>query len=254
MKGESELHPIVDLEAKIADVSLPFEDIVPEKIREWLDVFAQSNGTTRELLLVSALTITSALIGKSTVEVFSTYRENGNIFFVAVAPSGAGKTPACHIGCVDQIDHLEKKIEKSIILDEASSMVSSAITNRDTVPILCIDEAYSNVSKVAQVNLTMERLCKCFDGDCWYVLKGTKGKCAGVSFARAALLAFTTPKQFLNRVWPQIIEAENGLADRVLFYYQAQHDIDLETMAQRYDQLAEFPVQSLKVVLEHILC
>lgn len=121
MKGESELHSIVDLEAKIADVSLPFEDIVPEKIREWLDVFAQSNGTTRELLLVSALTITSALIGKSTVEVFSTYRENGNIFFVAVAPSGAGKTPACHIGCVDQIDHLEKKIEKSIILDEASS-------------------------------------------------------------------------------------------------------------------------------------
>ena len=39
----------------------------------------------------------------------------------------------------------------------------------------------------------MERLCKCYDGDFWYVLKGTKGKRVGVTSAKLALLAFTTP-------------------------------------------------------------
>ena len=130
----------------------------------------------------------------------------------------------------------------------------------DTVPILCIDEAHTFLTKhfsiskepQPQANLMMERLCKCFDGDCWYVLKGNKGKCAGVLSARLSLLAFTTPKQFLGSVWPKIICAENGLAERVLFFYQKMEEKDLEEMAQQCDQLAEFPVTSLNVVLKQV--
>ena len=260
MDGESELRSIPDLEAKLADVYLPFEEIVPEDLKEWLSVLARSNGTTREMLLVSALTTTSALIGKTSVEVFSTYQENGNLFFVAVAPSGAGKTPACHLGCIDPVvEHLEQKIGKSVVLDKASSHgLFNHFVLGDTVPILCIDEAHaflvklSNVSKTAQMNVMMERLCKCYDGDCWYVLKGSKGKCTGVSSARAALLAFTTPRQFLGNVWPKMIVAENGLADRFIFSYQKKEESDLEAMAEQSDRLKEFPVQSLKAVLEQV--
>ena len=212
------------------------------------------------MLLISALTTTSALIGKTSVEVFSTYQENGNLFVVAVTPSGAGKTPACHLGCIDTvIEHLEPKIGKSIVLDEASSHgLFNHFVSGHTLPILCIDEAHAffvkmaNLSKEAQVNLTMERLCKCFDGDCWYVLKGNKGKRTGVSSARAALLAFTTPRQFLGSVWPKIIKAENGLADRFLFYYQKKEECDLEAMSEQCVRLQEFPVQSLNIVLEQV--
>ena len=122
MDGESELRTVCDLEAKLADVSLPFEEIVPAAVKDWLNVLARSHGSTREMVLLSALTSTSALIGKSTLQVFSTYEERGNLFVVVVSPSGSGKTPACHLGYIDPIvEHIEPKIEKSIVIDDASS-------------------------------------------------------------------------------------------------------------------------------------
>ena len=99
----------------------------------------------------------------------------------------------------------------------------------------------------------MERLCKCYDGDFWYVLKGTKGKRVGVTLAKLALLAFTTPQQFLESVWPKIVNSKNGLAEKILFFYQKRaEDLDLETMAENADSLDEFPVKSLSNVFEKI--
>ena len=99
----------------------------------------------------------------------------------------------------------------------------------------------------------MERLCKCYDGDFWYVLKGTKGKRVGVTSAKLALLAFTTPQQFLESVWPKIVASKNGLAERLLFFYQRRsEDLDLEAMAENSDSLDEFSVKSLGDVFEKI--
>lgn len=56
---------------------LPFEEIVPVAAKEGLEKVATNHGTSREMLLLSALTSTSALIGKSTLQVFSTYGEKG---------------------------------------------------------------------------------------------------------------------------------------------------------------------------------
>ena len=56
-------------------------------------------------------------------------------------------------------------------------------------------------------------LRECFDVNCWYVLKGNKGKRTGVPSARASILAVTTPKQFLQTVWPQVLSVENGFAE-----------------------------------------
>ena len=95
---------------------------------------------------------------------FATYEEKGNLFFIAVASCGSAKTPACHLGCIDPIvEHLEHKIEKSIVMDEASSneLFTNHFASCDTVPILCIDEAHEfltkllSISKAPQANLTM---------------------------------------------------------------------------------------------------
>ena len=84
MYGESESsEPRItyDLETKLADVSLPFEEIVPAAVKDWLNVLARSHGTTREVVLFSVLTSTSALIGKSSLQVSSTYKEGGGESF-----------------------------------------------------------------------------------------------------------------------------------------------------------------------------
>ena len=260
MDGESEIRNIEDLQANLADVTLLFDEIVPVASRDWMERIAESHGTSREMLLLSALTSTCALIGKSLLKVFSVYEEKGNLFTVVIAPSGAGKTRACHSGCLNPIVvHLETKIEKSIIMDDVSSNgLFNHFASGDTVPVLCIDEAHSFLMKIStfsksqQANLTMERLCKCFDGDCWYVLKGKKGKRTGVPSARASLLAFTTPKQFLETVWPKMLTADNGFAERVLLFYQKKEEKDLEAVADHCEAMENFPIQSLHGVMEQI--
>lgn len=177
---------------------------------------------------------------------------------IAVAPLGSGKTPACHLGCIGPIvGHIEPKINTNILIDVASvNGLINHFVSGSTVPILCIDEANSFLTKLSHpsksaqnVNLTMERLCKCFDGDCWFILKGNKGKHSGVASARTSLLAFTTPRQFLAKAWPRIIDADNGLADRILFMYQKKVERDLEEMAELAEQLEAL---SVNVVLEEI--
>ena len=141
-----------------------------------------SRGSTRELLLISELTSASALIGKTTVKAFGTYQE----------PIGR---------------HVEPKINTTILIDITSANgLFNHFVPGSTVHIFYIDEGnslltkLSNPSKSAQnVNLPMERLCKCSDGDCWFILKGNKGKRSGVASTTASILAFTTPRQFLSK-------------------------------------------------------
>ena len=83
-------------------------------------------------------------------------------------------------------------------------------------------------------------------------MKRNEMKRTGVSSARVSLLAFTTPKQFLETVWPKMLSAENGLAERVLLFYQKKEEKDLEVMAQHCEELDNYPIQSLNVVLEQI--
>lgn len=154
MTCEGEVRPVAQLEEKLGSIAFPFQEVAHTVVQEWLEVFCVSNGTTRELFLLSARASTSAVIGKTTGEVFGSYEEKGNFFLVAVAPSGAGNSPACHYGCIDPVlEHLEPKIEKSIVLDEASANgLFNHFVAVNTVPILCIDEAYSFLSKLCSAS------------------------------------------------------------------------------------------------------
>lgn len=67
------------------------------------------------------------------------------------------------------------------------------------------------------------------------------------------MLAFTTPHQFLENVWPKMIAAKNGLSDRILLFYQKQEgEIDLEEMSNQCEVLVEYNVKSLSDVFEKI--
>ena len=122
MDAQSDITSILELESRLGDIKLPMDEIVPERILQWLEAFACSNGTTSEMVLCAALVSTSALIGHSTVRVFGTYEEKGNLYVIVTAPSGTGKTPACQKGCIEPIvGEVEEKIKASMVVDETSS-------------------------------------------------------------------------------------------------------------------------------------
>lgn len=72
MDEEIEIRSLSDLEEKLGEVIFPFDAVVPDITNEWFTMYSAARGSTRELLLISALTSTSALIGKTTVKVFGT--------------------------------------------------------------------------------------------------------------------------------------------------------------------------------------
>lgn len=144
------------------------------------------------------------------------------------------------------ISHLEPRIDRSILVDETSS---NGLFNHfvnfqkgadgECVPVLCIDEGYTFLSKLIATSkstshtcLTMERMCKLYDGDYWCSVKGSKGKRVGVQSARMSMATFTTPRRFLTDIWPKVVACRNGLADRVLIMYQDHHQMEIEEMEQ----------------------
>ena len=243
----TEVKSVSDLEIKLSEIHIPREEIAPQNIQDWLEMYSKSHGTSRDLLLAGMLPCTSALIGNARVKLFDSWQEKGNLFFLGLSPSGAGKTPACNIGCVGPlITHLELRIDRSLLVDETSSngLFNHFVNYRKgaaggSVPILCIDEGYTFLNKListsksaSQTSLTLERMCKLYDGHYWYSVKGSKGKRMGVQSARMSMATFTTPRRFLTEIWPRIVSCRNGLADRILILYQDRCKVEIKEMEE----------------------
>ena len=223
--GLGEVNSVSNLERKLAENHIARGKIAPAHIHDWLNLYSKSHGTSPELLLAGILPCTSALIGNTTVKLFDSFQEKGNLFMLGLAPSGAGKTPACNIGCVGPLNsHLEPRIDRSILVDETSSnglfnhFVNFQGATGECVPVLCIDEGYTFLSKLISTSksashtcLTMERMCKLCNGDYWYSVKGSKGKRVGVQSARISMATITTPRRFLTEIWPKVVACHNVL-------------------------------------------
>jgi len=252
-----------DLVSKLSNVKLPWDEFCPTDVTDWLDVFAKSHGTTKELTLLGILPTVGALLGKTELKLFSTHKERGNMFFIALAPCGAGKTPAAQISCSHPIvNHLEVKVgdDKQILVDNSSiSGLFNYFLNDKSVPIMCIDECqgffnrmlYPSKSSNDQ-SLTMEGMCKLYDGDAWYSVKGSKGKRIGTQFASMSLVGYTTPKMFLQKVWGRVVENKNGFADRFVVFCCDKEELSIIDKEEYSAKLDEFAISSLDLVYEKI--
>lgn len=156
---------------------------------------------------------------------------------------------------------MEDKAKTSVLVDDTTcnGLFNFYNATKKVTPLLCVDEAYpllktvSNPTKTrSHTSLSMERLCKLYDGDYWYCVKGNKGERDGVPSARLSLLAFTTPNLFLADVWPRIVEARNGLADRFLVFYQSKRYLELEEIERASAELEEFSLKSFDTVFEQM--
>ena len=97
----------------------------------------------------------------------------------------------------------------------------------------------------------MERLCKLYDGDYWYCVKG-QGERVGVQSARMSMTTFTKHRRFLTEIWPKVVAGRNGLADRVLVVYEERTTRDIEEMEAFSTLVEEGSVKGLGTVYEQI--
>lgn len=127
------------------------------------------------------------------VEVVLNHIKRGATCFYSPFPIRAGKTPAAQISRSHPIvNHLEVKVgdDKQILVDNSSiSGLFNYFLNDKAVPIMCTDECQGFFNRMLypskgsnDQSLTMERMCKLYDGDAWYSVKGSKGKRIGTQF------------------------------------------------------------------------
>ena len=83
-----EIRSLDELEWKLGEVKVPWREIAPQSIIEWLDTFAKSNGSSKDLLLTSLMGTTSSLMGDSKLKILETWKEHTNLFLLALAPPG----------------------------------------------------------------------------------------------------------------------------------------------------------------------
>ena len=82
-----QIRSLDELESKLGEVKIRWREIAPQSIIEWLDIFAKSNGSSKDLLLTSLMGTTSSLMGDSKLEILETWKERTNLFLLALAPS-----------------------------------------------------------------------------------------------------------------------------------------------------------------------
>ena len=122
------------------------------------------------------------------------------------------------------IVHLEQGIDWSLLVDKTLSnglfnqFVNFRKGARESVSILCIDKDYTFLSKLismsrsaSQTSLSKEHMCKLYDDDYCYSVKGSKGKRVGVQSARMRTVTLTTPWRFLTEIWPKVLVAAADL-------------------------------------------
>ena len=86
------------------DTPLPWDKIAPQPVADWLDVYAQANNTSADILLASILPTVVCLMGLTAIKVDCKMQlEQLNLFMVCLSPPGSGKSPAFQNGCSQPI-------------------------------------------------------------------------------------------------------------------------------------------------------
>ena len=89
--------------------SLPWDDVMPTLVHEWMESFALAHNTRPEFVFMGALVTTAVIMGpKTKVRVCSTYEEPTNIYAICLADPGAGKSQAFRLSISEPLSKLNQ--------------------------------------------------------------------------------------------------------------------------------------------------
>ena len=163
--------------------AVPWENVAPARVAEWLDVYAKANNTSREIMLASILPTVARLTGETTIKVDCKLKtEQINLFVICLSEPGSGKSPAFQNGCSQLVRlHVEEQASTTLFVDEfteaglfqqlKSSLGRKAINGKEEVSQFFepISHGFKEKGRV-----DAERLIQLYDGSTWVYTKGDK--------------------------------------------------------------------------------
>ena len=100
--------------------AVPWENVAPVCVAEWLEVFMKANNTSKEIMLASILPMLACLTGETTIKVECKLKtERINLFVICLSEPGSWKSPAFQNGCSQLVRlHVEEQASTTLSVDE----------------------------------------------------------------------------------------------------------------------------------------
>ena len=94
----------IEISQKAMSHCLPWNQVMPRAIHDWLEAFAFAHNTCPEFVLMGSIVTAAALMGPNTkVSIRSTYEEPTIIYAICLAHPGAGKSQAFRLSISDPV-------------------------------------------------------------------------------------------------------------------------------------------------------
>ena len=211
----------MDIVRELHAIELPWDEVLPMFLVQWLDVFAKAHNVVKEIMLPAILTAVSGLIApKTRLRMSAIEEEPVNLFTIVLAPPGAGKSAALHAAVENPIIGLEESTETPILVEDFTrNGVFNHLKSTDGLGVFAKDEVHviisSMVGKGAGKDMDKDLLIKFFDNAQWTVNKGNSAKRERISRTGMAFFGLSQPESFFA-VYEKLVKQGNGLVDRIL--------------------------------------
>ena len=213
------------------EVSIPWDEICPTFISEWLDTFSKANNTTRDILLASVLPTVACLMGPSTVKVDCRIRaETVNLYMICLCDPGAGKSPAFQHGCAQPIRlHVEAKEDNPLFVDEftEAGLFRQLKSTPGHKAIIGKEEASQFFEQLLGASreksrIDMERMIQLYDGSTWVYTRGDKSARQVIDSPGVSVSGYSQPNRFFP-IYVKLKDRQDGAVDRILMYQPLPH-------------------------------
>ena len=247
----------MDIVRELHAIELPWDEVLPMFLVQWLNVFAKAHNVVKEIMLPAILIAVSGLIApKARLRMSAIEEEPVNLFTTVLAPHGAGKSAALHATVENPIIGLEESTETPILGEDFTrSGVFNYLKSTDGLGVFAKDEVHviisSMVGKGAGKDMDKDLLIKFFDNAQWTVNKGNSAKRERISRTGMAFFGLSQPESFFS-VYEKLAKQGNGLVDRILCCCPKPVRLTRTEVNTKVRELQQYAVKSLDTVYEFI--
>ena len=161
-----------EISQKAMSHSLPWSEIMPPAVHNWMEAFALAHNTRPEFVLMGAIVTTAALMGPNTkVSIRSTYEEPTNIYAICLAYPGAGKSQAFRLSISDPVASLAEPACNMMVDDYTRQGLFKHLKEHDGRALVVHEEmtAFFDLVQKRQLEGSGERqlYCRLYDGGKW---------------------------------------------------------------------------------------
>ena len=231
--------------------SIPWKDVCPDQISDWLDVFGKAHNTTREILLASIFPTVASLMGPSKIKAESKINaESVNLCMICLCDPGAGKSPAFQKGCFEPVRlHVEEKKKISLFVDDFTkaglfSQLNEAPCHKAIIGKDEVSSFFQQCLTRERGKIDLERLIQLYDGSAWVYTKGDRTGRQTIKNPGVSLSGYSQPSHFFP-IYDKLKRRQDGSVDRMIVYQPLPHRLEACETKEFMTKLKNSPVGDL---------